>query len=144
MNIQSRFLFEQRFYEERKQGEVLTDRLNELMVEAQKEAFGDSLDEYHPHFWASKSHFHITGVPFYNFPYTFGYMFSLGIYSKALQAGTSFEEKYIALLKDTASMTVEDLAYKHLGVDLTQKDFWEEAIGLAVADAEEFLEATKK
>ncbi|MGG0640675.1 M3 family oligoendopeptidase [Bacillus altitudinis] len=143
MNIQSRFLFEQRFYEERKQGEVPADRLNELMVEAQKEAFGDSLDEYHPHFWASKLHFHITGVPFYNFPYTFGYMFSLGIYAKALQAGASFEEKYIALLKDTASMTVEDLAYKHLGVDLTQKAFWEEAISLAVADAEEFLEATK-
>lgn len=40
-------------------------------------------------------------------------------------------------------MTVEDLAYKHLGVDLTQKAFWEEAISLAVADAEEFLEATK-
>lgn len=144
MNIQSRFLFEQRFYEERKQGEVPADRLNELMVEAQKEAFGDSLDEYHPHFWASKLHFHITNVPFYNFPYTFGYMFSLGIYAKALQAGTSFEEKYIALLKDTASMTVEDLAKKHLGVDLTQKAFWEDAIRLAVADAEEFLEVTKK
>ncbi|MGN7043793.1 M3 family oligoendopeptidase, partial [Bacillus safensis] len=71
-------------------------------------------------------------------------MFSLGIYAKALQAGTSFEEKYIALLKDTASMTVEDLAKKHLGVDLTQKAFWEEAIRLAVADAEEFLEVTKK
>lgn len=144
MNIQSRFLFEQRFYEERKHGEVPADRLNELMVEAQREAFGDSLDEYHPHFWASKLHFHITGVPFYNFPYTFGYMFSLGIYAKAQQAGVAFEEKYIALLKDTASMTVEDLAYKHLGVDLTQKAFWEEAISLAVADVEEFLEVTAK
>ncbi|OLP66643.1 Oligoendopeptidase F, plasmid [Bacillus pumilus] len=144
MNIQSRFLFEQRFYEERKQGEVPAERLNELMVEAQREAFGDSLDEYHPHFWASKLHFHITGVPFYNFPYTFGYMFSLGIYAKARQAGSSFEEKYIALLKDTASMTVEDLAYKHLGVDLTQKAFWEEAMSLAVADAEEFLAVTAK
>ncbi|WP_353854453.1 M3 family oligoendopeptidase [Bacillus sp. Bos-x628] len=144
MNIQSRFLFEQRFYEERKLGVVPVDRLNELMVEAQREAFGDTLGEYHPHFWASKLHFHITGVPFYNFPYTFGYMFSLGIYAKALKVGTAFEENYIALLKDTASMTVEDLAYKHLGVDLTKKAFWQEAISLAVADAEEFLEMTAK
>ncbi|MGE6630208.1 M3 family oligoendopeptidase [Bacillus sp. NPDC077027] len=144
MNIQSRFLFETRFYEERKKGEVPADRLNELMEDAQREAFGDALDEYHPHFWASKLHFHITGVPFYNFPYTFGYLFSLGIYANALKAGASFEEKYIALLKDTASMTVEDLASKHLGVDLTQKAFWEEAISLAVADAHEFLEATSK
>ncbi|NLW17022.1 MAG: M3 family oligoendopeptidase, partial [Firmicutes bacterium] len=72
MNIQCRFLFETRFYEERKQGMVSVSRLNELMVEAQKEAFADSLSEYHPHFWASKLHFYNTNVPFYNFPYTFG------------------------------------------------------------------------
>jgi oligoendopeptidase F len=82
-------------------------------------------------------------VPFYNFPYTFGYLFSLGIYAKALEEGTAFEEKYIALLKDTGSMQVEDLAMKHLGVDLTKEDFWQKAVQLTVQDVEEFLEATK-
>src|SRR5699024_5332251 len=75
MNIHARFIFEQRFYEERKEGMVPVDRLDELMVEAQKEAYCDSLDEYDAKFWSSKLHFHITGVPFYNFPYTFGYLF---------------------------------------------------------------------
>ncbi|MBT2574767.1 M3 family oligoendopeptidase [Bacillus sp. ISL-51] len=139
MNIHARFLFETRFYEERKQGVVPADRLNELMEAAQKEAFCDSLGEYHPHFWASKLHFHISGVPFYNFPYTFGYLFSLGIYARALREKTDFEEKYIALLCDTASMTVEDLAMKHLGADLTKRAFWEDAVGLAVQDAKDFL-----
>ncbi|MGF9973815.1 M3 family oligoendopeptidase [Bacillus velezensis] len=143
MNIHARFLFETRFYEERKQGVVPAEKLNELMEAAQKEAFCDSLGEYHPHFWASKLHFHITGVPFYNFPYTFGYLFSLGIYARALREKADFEEKYIALLCDTASMTVEDLAMKHLGADLTERSFWEDAVRLAVQDVREFLELTE-
>ncbi|MGM0877257.1 MAG: M3 family oligoendopeptidase, partial [Bacillota bacterium] len=110
MNIHARFLFETGFYEERKHGYVSSERLSELMVEAQREAYCDSLDEYHPHFWASKLHFFITDVPFYNFPYTFGYLFSLGIYAKALEEGEAFEKQYIALLKDTGSMSVEELA----------------------------------
>ncbi|WP_026572375.1 M3 family oligoendopeptidase [Bacillus sp. UNC438CL73TsuS30] len=143
MNIHARFLFETSFYEERKQGPLSSTRLNELMLSAQKEAYCDALDEYHPLFWASKLHFFITGVPFYNFPYTFGYLFSLGIYAKALAEGKGYEEKYIALLRDTASMTVEDLAEKHLQVDLTQKDFWEQAVKPCLDDIVEFLELTK-
>ncbi|TKC19994.1 M3 family oligoendopeptidase [Robertmurraya kyonggiensis] len=144
MNIHARFLFETRFYEERKEGIVSTERLNQLMEEAQKEAYGDALEEYHPLFWASKLHFYITGVPFYNFPYTFGYLFSLGIYAQAIEEGKGYEEKYISLLKDTASMTVEELALKHLNVDLTQPEFWEKGVQLCIDDVEEFLQLTNK
>ncbi|PGY07504.1 M3 family oligoendopeptidase [Bacillus sp. AFS031507] len=143
MNIHARFLFETRFYEERKQGPVAVERLNELMLAAQKEAYSNALKEYHPLFWASKLHFFITGVPFYNFPYTFGYLFSLGIYAHALEEGRGYEDKYIALLKDTASMSVEDLAQKHLQVDLTQPDFWEKAVHICLDDINEFLALTE-
>lgn len=139
MNIHARFLFETRFYEERKKGVVSSTRLNELMAEAQQEAFAGALADTHPHFWASKLHFYITGVPFYNFPYTFGYLFSLSIYAKAKEEGTAFEEKYIALLRDTAIMSVEDLAKKHLNEDITKKDFWAKGIALCHKDVEEFL-----
>jgi oligoendopeptidase F len=144
MNIHSRFLFETKFYEERKGGVVTTERLGELMKNAQTEAYGGALDEYHPLFWASKLHFFITGVPFYNFPYTFGYLFSLGIYALAQEEGKGYEEKYIALLKDSASMTVEDLAQKHLNVDLTKKEFWEKAVRMCVEDVEEFIALTEE
>ena len=143
MNIHARFLFETRFYEERKNGMVTVERLNKLMEEAQKEAYGSALSEYHPSFWASKMHFYITGVPFYNFPYTFGFLFSLGIYAEALDEGKGYEEKYIALLKDSASMKVEDLAKKHLQVDLTKPEFWEKAVKLCIDDIEEFLVLTE-
>ncbi|MGD6853707.1 M3 family oligoendopeptidase [Bacillus infantis] len=144
MNIHARFLFETSFYNERKNGMVSGGRLNELMLNAQKEAYANALDEYHPSFWSSKLHFYITGVPFYNFPYTFGYLFSLGIYAIALEEGKGYEEKYISLLKDTASMTVEDLAMKHLNADLTKPDFWEKAVKLCMDDVEEFLNLTEK
>ncbi|MFD1067418.1 M3 family oligoendopeptidase [Oceanobacillus locisalsi] len=144
MNIHARFLFEKQFYKERKQGMVSTYRLNELMVEAQKEAYCESLSEYDPHFWASKLHFHITNVPFYNFPYTFGYLFSQGIYAYAKEYEGNFEEKYITLLRDTGRMTVEQLAEKHLQVDLTKPDFWENAMEICKQDVQEFLELAKK
>lgn len=143
MNIHARFLFETNFYEERKRGIVSEAKLSEMMVQAQKEAYGDALNVYHPMFWASKLHFYITGVPFYNFPYTFGYLFSLGIYRQAQQEGIGYETKYMALLKDTASMRVEELAKKHLDVNLEEEAFWQSAIQLCIKDVEEFLELTK-
>lgn len=143
-NIQSRFLFETRFYEERKSGMVGVGRLNELMTQAQKDAFANVLDEYHPHFWASKLHFYNTGVPFYNFPYTFGFLFSAGVYAKALSEGEAFRQKYIALLQDTGRMRVEDLAIQHLGADLTKPEFWQAAIDNTISDLDEFLRLTGK
>lgn len=112
------------------------------MEDAQKEAFQNALDTYHPMFWASKLHFHITGVPFYNFPYTFGFLFSLGIYSHAKNQESAFEDDYRELLRDTASMTTEDLAEKHLNVDLTQPDFWQAAIDEVLADIDEYMTLT--
>jgi len=144
MNIHARFLFETRFYEERKNGIVPASRLNEMMADAQREAYGGALDAVHPHFWASKLHFYITEVPFYNFPYTFGYLFSLSIYAKALEEGDDFEEKYVALLRDTAIMTVEDLAMKHLDEDITKRAFWAKGVALCVKDVEEFLILTSE
>lgn len=142
MNIHARFLFETRFYDKRKNGLVSAEELCQLMEEAQQEAFCGALSSYHPHFWAAKLHFYITDVPFYNFPYTFGYMFSTGLYVRAQQEGATFADKYDCLLQDTGVMTVEELANKHLGVDLTGPEFWQSAIDLCVADVQEFMELT--
>src|SRR5699024_901015 len=136
LNIHARFLFEDQFYTERQAGFVSHKRLNELMIEAQREAYEDSLASYNPHFWASKLHFFIDSVPFYNYPYTFGYLFSLGVYAQYLQEPAGFEEKYIALLRDTGSMEVEELAKKHLNVDITDEAFWTAGIEIMVKDVQ--------
>jgi pepF/M3 family oligoendopeptidase len=143
LNVHARYLFETRFYAARQAGPLGIDQLNELMVQAQRDAFQNSLATYHPLFWASKAHFYMTGAPLYNFPYTFGFLFSAGIYARAMAEGPGFEQKYIDLLRDTARMTVEDLAQRHLGVDLMQPGFWEDAVRIALGDVVEFLELTE-
>ncbi|MDZ4724251.1 MAG: M3 family oligoendopeptidase [candidate division Zixibacteria bacterium] len=141
-NLQSRYLFERSFYEERSAGIVGRDRLCELMIAAQKKAYGDLLDPsgYHPYFWCSKLHFYISDVPFYNFPYTFGFLFAGGVYDRAKKGGRTFAEKYQALLADTGSMTTEEVAQKHLGVDLTSDSFWTDAVNRSLADIPQFVE----
>lgn len=143
MNIHARFIFENNFHKERKEKVLSDEEITQLMLAAQKEAYQDSLGSYHPHFWASKLHFYIDDVPFYNFPYTFGYLFSMGIYAFAQKNEGNFEDNYISLLRDTASMSTEDLAKKHLGVDLTQPDFWQAGIDIIKQDVEEFMSLTE-
>ncbi|MEB2300414.1 M3 family oligoendopeptidase [Lysinibacillus xylanilyticus] len=142
MNIHSRFLFEQRFYEERSKGVVSSERLNRLMEESINEAYDNSLEQPSIYSWIWTPHYYITQSPFYNFPYTFGYLFALGIYAKAKEKGKEFEQDYINLLRDSGSMTVEDLVLKHLGEDITSEAFWEQGMKLCVRDAEEFIKLT--
>ena len=136
MNLQARVEFETAFYIERKKGFVSAEKLSELMLTAQKEAFCNELSDWDPYFWAWKLHFFYTGVPFYNFPYTFGYLLSNGLYARA--QGQSFGEKFDAFLVDTGQMTVEDLGKKHLDVDLSKPDFWRSSVDLLTKDVDEF------
>lgn len=145
-NLRARYLFDASFYAERAQGTVSRRRLDELMVEAQRTAFGGMLaepDGFHPLFWASKLHFYLTGNPFYNFPYTFGYLFANGVYDRARQEGPAFAASYRRLLADTGAMTTEEVAHKHLGVDLTQSEFWEAATSRITSDVAPFVELSK-
>lgn len=144
MNIRARFLFEQSFFDERAKKQLNVDELNELMLSAQKTAYKDGLADYHPLFWASKLHFYLTRSPFYNFPYTFGFLFSNGVYAQAVAEGSAFQNRYVALLRDTGSMDTEDLAEKHLGVNLTQPEFWETAVDRVLADVDEFVALANK
>ncbi|MCM3094331.1 MULTISPECIES: M3 family oligoendopeptidase [unclassified Cytobacillus] len=142
MNMHSRFIFEQRLYEERSEGIISPNRINQLMEDSINEAYAGSLKEPSIYSWVWTPHYYITQSPFYNFPYTFGYLFALGIYAKAKEKGKDFEKDYLNLLRDSGSMTVEDLVMKHLGEDITSEDFWEKGMELCVKDAEEFIRLT--
>jgi oligoendopeptidase F len=136
LNIWMRFAFETSFYEERRAGELGVARICELMTDAQRQCYGDALDpdELDPWFWASKLHFYITGLSFYNFPYTFGYLFSLGIFARAREEGSAFVPRYVELLMLTGSDSAENVARRALGVDLERPDFWNASIDLIAAD----------
>jgi oligoendopeptidase F len=144
LNIPMRFLFEREVYEERAAGELTVSRLCELMAEVQRTCYGDCLseDELDPWFWASKLHFYLTGISFYNFPYTFGYLFSLGIFARAKRESPSFFPVYEKLLQMTGSDSAENLARSQLGIDLEAPDFWNASIDLIESDLARFEEAT--
>ena len=140
-DLHSRYIFDRAFYAERKNGIVPAERLKEMMLAAQREAFAGMLDEsgYHPLFWASKLHFYITSAPFYNFPYVFGFLFAGGVYDRARKEGKAFAKNYKALLADTGSMTCEEVAARHLGVDLTKEAFWKDAVDRSLADIDAYV-----
>lgn len=128
LNIPTRFEFEKRFYEARDERPVRPNELREMMNAAWRNWYGDSLQEPDPMFWASKLHFYISGLSFYNFPYLFGYLFSLGVYARRETLGEAFFPRYRALLRDTGRMSAEALAAKHLDADLTQPEFWRASV----------------
>lgn len=138
LNIPARFEFERRLYEARPNRLFTPDELSALMVDAWRKYYGDSLSEMHGLFWASKLHFHMADISFYNFPYTFGYLFSLGVYARRAELGDGFYPAYVALLRDTGRMTAEDLARKHLGVDLREPKFWAGSMGIIAGKLDAF------
>ncbi|GAB7081811.1 M3 family oligoendopeptidase [Megalodesulfovibrio paquesii] len=138
-DIRMRYLFEKAFYDERAAGEVPVSRLTELMLAAQDQAFGDSLDpaERDPLFWASKLHFYITGVSFYNFPYTFGYLLSLILCERGRAKGEAFHADYETFLRDTGSGKAAAVVKRSLGDDIGQPSFWAEAMAAIGRDLEQ-------
>jgi len=130
VNIPARFEFECRLREARPSGPLGPDALCGLMRASWEEWYGDSLSGYDEWYWASKLHFHMTGTSFYNYPYSFGYLFSLGVYARRRELGPRFPEAYVGLLRDTGRMEAEEVAARHLGVDISRPDFWLAGAGM--------------
>jgi len=139
LNIPTRFDFECRMHEMRDEGQSLTPALlRETMAEAWRGRYGDTLETMDDMFWATKLHFHMTGVQFYNFPYTFGYLFALGVYAQQESKGADFHQAYVDLLRDTGRMSAEDVVQKHLGCSIEDPDFWRGSIRIIERKMDQF------
>lgn len=138
INIPARFEFEKKLVELRKKKSVNAQEMKELTVEAWKHWYEDSISEYNEMFWASKMHFSISSMGFYNYPYLFGYLFSLGIYAKKDSYGSNFKNTYVDILRDTGVMSCEELILKHFKQDITKKDFWLDSIKIVSSSVDDF------
>jgi oligoendopeptidase F len=143
LDITVRFEFEKAFYEERSRGELSVARFRELMVETQQRILGDALlsGGEDPLFWASKLHFHLSGLSFYNFPYTFGFLLARSLYVLFKEKGAEFLPQYEDFLRLAGSDTVEGVARHSIGADLSDPSFWARAIQSLTEPLERYRQA---
>lgn len=139
-DIYSRYLFETAVFDNRSSEFMPADRLCEMMLEAQKKAYGDGLDHdtLHPYMWLCKSHYYSGSLSFYNFPYAFGGLFARGLYVRYQQEGDAFVAKYKQMLHATTVCDVEDAA-QIAGVDLTDRKFWLASLQSLAEDIDQFI-----
>jgi len=131
VDISSRYLFETEVFERRAQAELSAADFCEIMTRAQMDTYGDGLDEnhVHPYMWTWKPHYYSADLSFYNFPYAFGLLFSLGLYAIYKERGKEFIREYDELLSSTGEGTAADLAAR-FGIDIRKASFWEGSLKL--------------
>lgn len=145
VDITSRFLFESRLFEQRRQRELSVEELNELMLQAQRDTYGDGLDGsvLHPYMWAAKGHYYSTGRFFYNYPYMFGLLFGLGLYARYESDPNGFRQGYDDLLASTGSEDAATLAAR-FGIDLRSPEFWRSSLDVIRRDIDQFVELVEQ
>ena len=131
VDIYSRYLFEKEVFERREKSELSADDFNDIMERAQKEAYGDGLDERYlqKFMWTWKPHYYSSDLAFYNYPYAFGLLFATGLYAIYKQRGAAFVEDYKNLLASTGEDTAAKLA-KRFGIDITKRKFWDDSLAI--------------
>ncbi len=144
IDILSRYIFETHLFE-KASGPVSKYQMKDMMLSAQKEAYGQGLDQniLHPYMWLNKGHYYSAGLNFYNFPYAFGLLFGKGLYAVYMKDKESFLNSYDELLSLTTKTSVEDVA-KSMDIDVTSKEFWLDSLNEVKKDIDEVIELLSK
>ena len=139
VDIMSRFLFEAAVVEARKTRMISARELKEMMLDAQRQTYGDAMDDgmLHPYMWACKPHYYDTLYHFYNFPYAFGMLFGAGLNALRGQMGAAFWPVYEKLLRFSGSGTVREVAAS-VGIDVADVNFWRGALKQYADKIDEF------
>jgi pepF/M3 family oligoendopeptidase len=138
VDIHSRFLFESHVFKMREQRELSVEELCAAMLEGQRASYGDGLDDstLHPYMWAMKPHYY--GSSFYNYPYTFGLLFGLGLYAQYQNDPENFKANYDDLLSSTGMFDAATLAGR-FGFDIRSEGFWTSSLDQIRARIDEFV-----
>lgn len=130
VDIHSRFLFEHALFERRAKRPLSVAELRELMTTAQRDAYGDGLsDDLHHDMWAVKPHYY--GSAFYNWPYTYGLLFGIGLYARYREDPERFRAGYDDLLSATGLATAAALG-RRFAIDVADEAFWAASLAVIV------------
>jgi pepF/M3 family oligoendopeptidase len=138
VDIHSRFLFETELCARRKRTSLSVDELNTAMLDAQDAAYGDGLhpDHRHPFMWAVKPHYY---TPFYNWPYTFGLLFGIGLYARYLDDPEAFRAGYEDLLSQAGMADAVTLA-RGFGIDVRDGGFWTSSLDVLAGHVDDYVQ----
>ncbi len=123
VDIMSRFLFEKKLTEIRKERNLSANDLINLMLDSQQEIYLDSINSFHKYMWILKPHYYHSN--FYNYPYLIGLLISLGLYKLYLENNLTLKE-YEDILKDTGKKDPYDLLIKY-DINIKERGFWEKS-----------------
>lgn len=140
VDISSRLQFEQAVFEGRQQRPLSPDELCQLMLQAQADTYGEGLDSSlrHPYMWAVKPHYYSGELSYYNYPYMFGLLFSLGLYARYQQDPDGFRSAYDDLLSATGMANAADLAAR-FDIDTRTPAFWRSSLDVIREDIDRFV-----
>jgi oligoendopeptidase F len=138
VDIHSRFLFERDLFARRARRALSAAELCEMMTTAQAEAYGDGLDQStaHPYMWLLKPHYY--GSHFYNWPYTYGLLFGLGLFARYQQDPERFRAGYDDLLSRAGMNTAEELGAA-FGIDVTGEAFWTASLDVVRSRIDDYV-----
>ncbi len=143
-NLPGRYELEKELHRVRGEGVLDKELLTELTAKIFDEAYGGVVSDVDGLYWASKLHFYLTRYPFYNFPYTFGYLFSRAVMARAEEEGPGFVDRIDELLMHSGRLSCEEVAERFLDADLGDPSFWRAAAGGLEADVERYEALVEK
>jgi oligoendopeptidase F len=137
VDIHSRFLFEKSVFEQRVERTLSVHELCDLMTDAQLATYGHGLDPdvLHPYMWAVKPHYY--GTSYYNWPYTFGLLFGIGLYARFTADPERFRLGYDDLLSATGLGDAAELAAR-FGIDVRDEGFWADSLAVIQGRIDEY------
>ncbi len=140
VDFYGRYLFENELFKRRKSGSLSCEELNELMAKCMAKAYGNSIESetIHPYMWMNKVGYFMSGNEFLNFPYSFGVIFSKGLYAEYIKRGQGFVEEYDEFLSKTSKNNIVDIA-KTMNIDVHSTEFWKNSLKIIERDIEKFI-----
>ncbi|OYY05987.1 MAG: oligoendopeptidase F [Acidocella sp. 35-58-6] len=126
------YQFETKIHDERRQGEILPERIGEIWLEVQTESLGPAFNfaEEYRLFWAYVPHF--IHSPFYVYAYAFGDCLVNALYAvyteqKTAGQAVAFTEKYLAMLQAGGTLRHKELLAP-FGLDASEPQFWQKGL----------------
>lgn len=128
--VSARSFFEQGIYDAMSHGEALDgETIARMWVSSRDMLYGDSVDWLDEMRWAwvVSPHYFIANYRFYNYPYVYAQLFVYALYQLYKEQGEGFVPKLKKLLAARGSKSPRELA-EELGLDITEKTFWQKGM----------------